>query len=117
MAEFKEHLTDEEFQKYDATHDREKARDEIRKNEAKNKSEIPHISQFHHCRLLMAKHYPASIYHLITALYTLEPSKRRDYGCIKLLKDDEIVKDEKEWKLNNKQLSKIAEWNPHFTQI
>ena len=101
IAEFREHLTDEAYRKYDSMHNKEKARDDIRKTEAKNNTEIPHISQFHHCRLLMAKHYPCSIYHLITALYTLEPSKRRDYGCIRLLKDGEIVKSEKEWMLNN----------------
>ena len=101
IPEFKEHMTKEAYNKYTQAHDKEKVKDSIRKDKAKNSSEIPHISQFHHTRLLMAKYYPLSIYHLITALYTLEPAKRRDYGCIKLLKDDEIVKSEKEWKQNN----------------
>lgn len=101
VAEFKQHLSASAYKAYKQAFEREDLMAAFRVKEAKFATEIPHLSQFHMARRLYAKYSPVSTGHLITALYTLHPALRRDWGCIRLLHNEEQWEDEDVWKKNN----------------
>ena len=99
IEEFGEFMTEKSYKKYKAKWDEADVIGMMRSKE--NKVAIPHISQFHLARLFYAQEFPGTMEHLVTALYTLEPAKRRDYGCVRLMGDSDIIKNETEWEKNN----------------
>ena len=101
VAEFRQHMTHHAYRAYKDKFNESNVESAVRQKNKKDSEEIPHLSQFHLVRLNYAKDYPCTTEHLLAALYTLEPAKRNDWGCVRLLFNNEIVKSEKEWQKNN----------------
>ena len=59
----------------------------VRTEEIRKNTEYADINELHLVRRFYANDAPGSIWHLVSSLYTLTPSVRNDYGCVKLIKD------------------------------
>jgi len=92
VLEFRSGLSYQAYQAYKDAYVEERNKGVARLKQVKYATEYPDIQELHLVRRLYATHAPASIWHLVSALYTLTPAVRNDYGCVHLITKTNKVK-------------------------
>ena len=60
----------------------------VRTEEIRKNADYADLNELHLVRRFYSNDAPGSIWHLVSSLYTLTPSVRNDYGCVKLIKEE-----------------------------
>jgi len=94
IPEFGRQLTTTAYLAYKSAYQEEKNVARKRQKLIIDNTEYPDIQELSLTRKFLGYDAPGSIYHLISALYTLNPSVRNDYGCVHLVKNGKPEMDE-----------------------
>jgi hypothetical protein len=94
VAEFRAEITPEAFQAYKLEFDKENNASFIRTTTEKKKMKYHDLNELHLVRKFYGYDAPGSIWHLISALYTLQYGVRNDYGCVRLITRENGVTDD-----------------------
>ena len=94
ITEVRVQMTDTAYRAYDMEFNTESNASYMRTINEKKNIKYHDLNELHLVRKFYANDAPGSIWHLISALYTLQYGVRNDYGCVRLITKENGVTDD-----------------------